>query len=315
MKILPFMKFKLAYLLASFVFILSIFYYLYAYKQGIKQGIDFSGGMKIEILKNEVVTMKALQLTFRKNKIIASIQALQSKQHDSFKIELNTKQEILLQKKSQTLAKKLAQYELSTTSIDYLHYLLIKNIQGATKQNIILLSADKVGPTVGTYLKQTSLKLLVIALILIMVYVAFRFHFRFSVGGIVAILHDMLVTVGIISLFDVSINIPIIAALLTILGYSINDTIVIFDRIRENINLEKNVINIDLLIEKSIYQSFSRTFITSFTTLIALLAIFLLGGEILKDMAFTLIIGIIVGTYSSIYVASPVVALLNKHFK
>ena len=145
-------------------------------------------------------------------------------------------------------------------------------------------------------------------------YIWIRFEWQFSVGSIIALFHDVIITIGIFSILSLEINLSIIAAVLTIVGYSMNDTVVIFDRIRENLNKHTRL-NISETANLSINETLSRTIITSLTTLLALLSIYILGGEILRGFALAMIIGVIIGTYSSIFVASPILKYLNVSFK
>jgi preprotein translocase subunit SecF len=135
---------------------------------------------------------------------------------------------------------------------------------------------------------------------------------KYAMGAIVALLHDVLITIGIFSILDLDFSLPIIAALLTIIGYSLNDTIIVFDRLRENIKGSEKTDSLPLLFNKSINGTLSRTILTSLTTLIVLFALYFLGGEIIHNFAFAMIIGVIIGTYSSIFVASPIVLLAHK---
>jgi preprotein translocase subunit SecF len=135
-----------------------------------------------------------------------------------------------------------------------------------------------------------------------------RFEFKFSVGAILALLHDITITLGVFSIFEIEVSAPIIAAVLTIVGYSLNDTIVVYDRIRENLKLsKKNLADLAGTVNRSVNETLSRTVITSMTTLIVVFVLYLFGGEVLRSFAFALIVGIIIGTYSSIFIASPVV--------
>ena len=145
-------------------------------------------------------------------------------------------------------------------------------------------------------------------------YIWFRFEWQFSLGSIIALFHDVIITLGIFSLLSIEINLSIVAAVLTIVGYSMNDTVVIYDRIRENL-FKFNRLSINEISNLSINETLSRTLITSITTLLALFSIFFLGGEILKGFSFGMILGVLIGTYSSIYVASPVLKYLNVTFK
>lgn len=179
--------------------------------------------------------------------------------------------------------------------------------------NIVILSANFIGPSVGTDFVQQALKLLSIVTALILVYVAFRFDFLYGMGAISALLHDMIIMMVTTLIFKIPIDLTVLAAFLTILGYSINDTIVIFDRIRENHSILPNE-DYAKVINKSIGQSFTRTILTSITTLFVATSIFVWAGSTLKSFGLLLIIGIISGTYSSIFVASPITYLTWKKF-
>ena len=144
------------------------------------------------------------------------------------------------------------------------------------------------------------------AIIGILIYISWRFEFRFAMGAILALMHDAMITIGVFSLLNKEIDLPIVAAILTIIGYSINDTIVVFDRIRENMRRIRRQ-SLDRVINDSINETLSRTLLTSLTTLVVVMALFLVGGPVIHNFAFALIVGIVVGTYSSIYIASPVV--------
>ncbi|MCK4550126.1 MAG: protein translocase subunit SecF [Candidatus Krumholzibacteria bacterium] len=164
---------------------------------------------------------------------------------------------------------------------------------------------ETVGPKIGEELKNRTWAAIVISLFGILVYISWRFEFKFAIGAIVALVHDVLITVGIFSIMGKEISLVIVAALLTIVGYSLNDTIVVYDRIRENFSLRRRE-SYEKMIDISINQSLGRTVITSLTTLIVIFFLFFYGGEVIHDFAFALMVGIIVGTYSSIFVASPV---------
>ena len=167
-------------------------------------------------------------------------------------------------------------------------------------------SKNLVGPKIGGELRDAAIKAIFIALILILVYISWRFEFRFAVGAIAALFHDVLITLGVFSLLNLEITLAIVAAFLTIVGYSLNDTIVVFDRVRENMKVMRRE-SFFTILNQSINQSLSRTVITSVTTLFVVLFLYFFGGEVIKYFAFAMIIGVLVGTYSSIYIASPVV--------
>ena len=173
----------------------------------------------------------------------------------------------------------------------------------------VLLSAENVGPQVGADLRKTALWALATSIAAMLIYIAWRFRsFPFGVGAVVALVHDTLITVGLLSLFGREFNLVVVAAILTLVGYSVNDTVVVYDRIRENQRSPKKE-PLEILINRSINQTLSRTVLTAGATMLVVLALFFLGGEVLNTFALTLIIGILIGTYSSIYVAAPIVVI------
>jgi preprotein translocase subunit SecF len=172
---------------------------------------------------------------------------------------------------------------------------------------------EMVGPKVGEELKRKGLWAVLLAVVGILIYVSVRFEVRYALGAIVALVHDTLITIGAFSLMNIEVTLPIVAAILTVIGYSINDTIVVYDRIRENMRKARKAPEAEVM-NKSINETLSRTIITSGVTLLAVLALLFLGGGVIHDFAFALTVGVIVGTYSSIYVASPVVLAWNKLF-
>jgi preprotein translocase subunit SecF len=165
---------------------------------------------------------------------------------------------------------------------------------------------ELVGPKVGRELQSKASQAILYALIGILIYISIRFEFRFAVGAVVALVHDVLITLGVFSLTGFEITLPVVAALLTIVGYSLNDTIVIYDRIREDKRKMYGRSFVDI-VNTSLNESLSRTLVTSITTLLVVISLFIFGGEVIRDFAFALMIGVIIGTYSSIYVASPLV--------
>ena len=173
-----------------------------------------------------------------------------------------------------------------------------------------ILSIEKVGPKIGSELSNKAVLAIISSLGLILLYISIRFEFNFALGAIAALAHDVFVTLGIFSIMGYEISLPIIAAFLTIVGYSLNDTIVIFDRIRENVKSMKRL-TYTQVVDHSINDSLSRTIITSVTTFIVVLVLWLFGGEVIKLFAFAMMVGVIIGTYSSIFVACPFVLRLH----
>ena len=188
---------------------------------------------------------------------------------------------------------------------------LFRQVEAALQKEIpdldvTLRRLETVGPKIGKELRGKAIWAVLWSLIGILIYISWRYEFRFAVGAVAALFHDTFITLGILTLAGKEVSLPIVAALLTIAGYSINDTIVVFDRIREQRRLLRRQ-KIMEIINISINQTLSRTVITAFTTLFAVLALYILGGEVIHDFAFAMLIGIIIGTYSSIFVASALV--------
>ncbi|MBI3128871.1 MAG: protein translocase subunit SecF [Candidatus Tectomicrobia bacterium] len=251
--------------------------------RGLNYGIDFVGGTIV-------------QVAFKEKKPIGDIRGAVSALNlgDALIQEFGSDREFLIRVK---------EFRSDVEGVD-------KRIAGALeksfgKGSLEIRRTESVGPQVGEDLKRKAMSSLIFACIGILIYVGLRFRFVPAAASIVALLHDVIITMGILSLTGKEFNLPIVAAVLTIIGYSINDTIVIFDRIRENTRLSRRS-ELGEVINSSINQTLSRTILTGGTTLLTLLAFFFLGGEVIADFSFILIVGIIIGTYSSIYVASPI---------
>ena len=181
-------------------------------------------------------------------------------------------------------------------------------------RNEFILSLEKVGPKIGAELSGDALFAIFSALGLILIYISIRFELKYALGAIAALTHDVLITLGIFSILGYEISLAVIAAFLTIVGYSLNDTIVIFDRVRENVKGLKGS-SIRSVVNQSINESLSRTIITSLTTFLVVLILFLVGGEVINTFSFAMIVGVIIGTYSSIFIASPVLIKMDKSDK
>lgn len=169
---------------------------------------------------------------------------------------------------------------------------------------------EVVGPTVSEELKQSGTIAVISAIMAVLIYIWLRFEWQFSVGAVAALVHDVILTIGIFSLLQLEFNLSIIAALLTIVGYSLNDTVVVYDRVRENLRKYKKM-DLQALLNLSINETLSRTVLTSLTTLLALFALYLFGGEVIRGFTFAMIWGVIIGTYSSVFVAAPVLLMLG----
>ena len=188
---------------------------------------------------------------------------------------------------------------------------LESSLRTAIKSEFQVRRVESVGPKIGKELQSDALSAILLSLLLILIYISFRFDRFYAYGSVVALIHDVLITMGIFSLLSIEIDLTIVAAFLTIVGYSLNDTIVVFDRIRENVVKHARE-SLDSIVNISLNSTIGRTVVTSLTTFVVVLSLFLFGGEVIKNFAFALILGIIVGTYSSIYVASPVMMYFGK---
>ena len=277
---------KIGYFLSAIIILTGIFSLFW--RQGPDFGIDFSGGVKIraDLPANNSIQEKNIknqleELGYSTPNILV--------EDNNVTIAVSGKQDVGSgQKIAQMLQEK---FTISAADIEI----------------------NEVGPSVGQDLKWTALLSVLWSIIILLIYISFRFHLRFALGAIAAIIHDVLVTLGIFSLLAKEINLPTVAAFLTIIGYSLNDTIVVFDRIRENQDVLKKSTFIEIL-NRSINQSLSRTVITSLTTLAVVFFIFFLSttGEEINTFALALIVGVLVGTYSSIFIATPIVYLLHE---
>ena len=187
---------------------------------------------------------------------------------------------------------------------------IIQVLRQETSDEILLRRVEYVGPQVGSELRDDGGLAMLLALGLMMLYIAFRFQSRFAGAAVLALIHDVIIVLGIFSLFELDFDLTVLAALLAVIGYSLNDTIVVSDRIRENLRSQRRS-EIEEVINLSLNQMLSRTIITSLTTLLVLISLYLFGGELIKNFAFALIFGVIVGTYSSIYIASNALVMMG----
>ncbi len=271
---------------------------------GPKLSIDFEGGTMVAVHFTEEMDVNDIRSS------LSSVN-VEGRSYDY------SKQEIKHFGTPSSISVRLASQEeehgnIAQAVIDHLYTAFPENVPEDTQD--FILSIDKVGPKVGAELSGKVIMAIISALGLILIYISIRFEFKFALGAIAALTHDVLITLGIFSILGLEISLPIIAAFLTIVGYSLNDTIVIFDRIRENIKTRRRDDYLTI-INSSINESLSRTIITSITTFFVVLILWLFGGEVIHNFAFAMMIGVIIGTYSSIYIASPIVALLHTKQK
>jgi preprotein translocase subunit SecF len=187
---------------------------------------------------------------------------------------------------------------------------VVELIRGELGEGVEYRRVEVVGPKVSSELVEAGTLAVVMAVILMLVYIWFRFEWQFSVGAVLALLHDVILTIGIFSVFQLEFNLSIIAAILTIVGYSMNDTVVVYDRVRENLRKYKKL-DLGELLDRSINETLSRTAMTSITTLLALLALYIFGGEVIRGFTFAMMWGVFIGTYSSIFIAAPLLMILG----
>ena len=187
---------------------------------------------------------------------------------------------------------------------------VVELIRGELGEGVEYRRVEVVGPKVSSELVEAGTLAVVMAVILMLVYIWFRFEWQFSVGAVLALLHDVILTIGIFSIFQLEFNLSIIAAILTIVGYSMNDTVVVYDRVRENLRKYKKL-DLGELLDRSINETLSRTAMTSITTLLALLALYIFGGEVIRGFTFAMMWGVFIGTYSSIFIAAPLLMILG----
>jgi preprotein translocase subunit SecF len=173
------------------------------------------------------------------------------------------------------------------------------------EEHVVVRSIESVGPKIGGELRRAAIYAILLSMLFILIYISWRFEFRFAVGAIIPLFHDVLITLGVFAILNLEISLAVVAAFLTIVGYSLNDTIVVFDRIRENLKVYRRE-KYETVINRSINETLSRTVITSLTTLFVVVILYFFGGDVIHNFAFALMIGVIVGTYSSIFVASPI---------
>ena len=268
---------------------------------GINLGIDFKGGTMIGLSFSEDVTIQEVRLSLENITIDGNEFDLSGEEVKYF----GSNSDVMIKIKSfENEPKNFGQGVINNI------YEKMNN-KAPEDKNKFVLSLGAVSPKVGTELSGKALWSIISALVLILFYISIRFEFRFAIGAILALVHDSLITLGIFSLTGYEITLSTIAAFLTIVGYSLNDTIVILDRIRENMK-SSGTLMFENTINKSINQSLSRTLITSVTTLLVIIVLLIYGGEIIRPFAFTMMVGVIIGTYSSIYIASGFLASIYK---
>ena len=277
-KRLPFLGFSALLVIISFVLL---------FTKGLNLGIDFSGGTLVQVQYTQNAPIDKIRDVLSTNEKFdkAVVTKFGSDSEIIIKIPTSTT----------TLGKDIGDdvREILKTTGEY-----------------EIRRVDMVGPKVGNALQEKGIMALSLALVIILIYVSYRFEWRFAVASILALIHDISIALGAIVLFNVDVNLDILAAILTILGYSLNDTIIVFDRIREGVNTSKEN-HLDSVVNESVSMTLSRTTLTSLTTFFVVLTLYLFGGEIINGFSFTLLVGVVVGTYSSIFIAASFLVQLN----
>ena len=275
---------KFNYLSLSLIFV-SILFLLF---KGLNYGVDFKGGTLIELRTNDnTISISDLRKSFT-NMNLGDVSVKNFGNDNDFIVKFEKKE------------------NLEENFIENLKNELKKDLGNSFNFRRV----ESVGPKVSSELLKSGILAIFLSLGAMLIYIWIRFEWQFSLGAIAAIFHDVIITLGFFSILNLEINLSIVAAVLTIVGYSMNDTVVIFDRVRENLKKFSDIKIFDLT-NISINETLSRTIITSATTLLALLSIFIFGGEILKGFSFAMILGVIIGTYSSIYIANPILVMLK----
>ena len=281
-------KFKKANIASIILFVLSIFFISF---KGLNYGIDFKGGTLIELRTDTSITVSSIRETLNSMNL-GDINVKKFGKSGDFLIKVEQK----------------------NTNNSNLISKIKKNLSNNLNTDVDFRRVENVGPKVSSELLESSIIAISLALTAMLFYIWVRFEWQFSVGSIIALFHDVVITLGVFSILSLEINLSIIAAVLTIVGYSMNDTVVIYDRIRENL-FKYTKISISDVYNISINETLTRTIITSVTTLLALVSIYILGGEILRGFSFAMILGVIIGTYSSVFVASPILKFFRVSHK
>ena len=277
--------FKIFNIISIVLIILSVFFLLF---KGLNYGVDFKGGTLIELrVKDQTIDISSIRQSFKKMNLG----------------DVNVKK---FGNKTDFLIKFEKKDEKNINFISDIKNKLVLDIGNSFSFRRV----ESVGPKVSSELLKSGVIAILMSLSAMMIYIWLRFEWQFSLGAIFALIHDVIITLGFFSILNLEINLSIVAAVLTIVGYSMNDTVVIFDRVRENLKKYSSK-KINEITNLSINETLSRTIITSLTTLLALVSIFIFGGEILKGFSFAMILGVIFGTYSSIYIANPTLEYLN----
>ena len=275
---------KIASALSIALVVLSIFSLSF---KGLNAGLDFTGGTLIEIKLSQSINLEEIR------------EVLGSKLEDDFQVSyFGSEQDVLI--------------KIPGGSENNLSDEIVAALKSSFQFD--LRRKDFIGPQIGEELRDQGGLGILAAMLVMMIYIMFRFQFKFAIGALLALIHDVLIVLGFFSIFYIGFNLTVLAAILAVIGYSLNDTIVVSDRIRENYRKKRKSDNVDV-INRSLNQMLGRTLITSLTTLLVLFALLILGGDFIQNFAIALICGVIVGTYSSIYVLCNNLILMNLNFE
>ena len=303
-------KRRLAFVISVVVIVISIGA---IFARGLNLGIDFTGGTLVEIGYEQAVDVESVRGALAQNGF-----------NDALVQHFGTSKDVLIRLPAKISSKTTKAAEISSNVMQALRAESAEvpveqpgkttqqcNVDGVVKDcSIQMRRVEFVGPQVGDELKNQGGLALLYALIGILIYVTFRFEWRFAVGSVVALIHDVLITVGVFALFQFEFSLAVLAAVLAVIGYSLNDTIVVYDRIRENFRKMRKSDAVSIM-NSSINQTLPRTILTSLTTLLVLISLFIFGGDIIHNFSIALILGVVIGTYSSIYIASTTLLILG----
>ena len=303
-------KRRLALILSGIFILISIVSFV---TRGLSLGIDFTGGTLVEVGYSQAVVIEDVRSALESSGI-----------EDAVVQHFGTSKDVMVRLPVSTSSDKPNSAEISNTVMEALripyHEVLVDSADPTNQQcttsgslencHVQMRRVEFVGPQIGGELANQGGLAMLYALLGILIYVTFRFEWRFAVGSVVALVHDVLLTIGVFSVFQFEFSLPVLAAVLAVIGYSLNDTIVVYDRIRENFRKMRKS-DVVSIMNDSINQTLPRTILTSLTTLLVVLTLLLFGGEVIRGFSLALFIGVIVGTYSSIFIASPAVLVFG----
>jgi len=289
-------KSRIAIWTSIFAVVVSVILYII---NGLNYGIDFRGGTMLMIKASDNTSIIEIRKTLNQLNV-----------GDTTVTEVSDPAAVIVGSEAQPLFLIKIEQQEGNEEVQNQMIIRVKEILDETLTSVSFLQTESVGSKVSGELVQKAILAVCLAVFAVLFYIWIRFEWQFSLGAVLALLHDVIVTIGIFSIIGLEFNLSIIAALLTIVGYSLNDTVIVFDRIRENLKQFESKPLLDLL-NKSINDTLSRTIMTSVTTLLALLALYIFGGEVIRGFTFAMIWGVLIGTYSSIFIASAILLRLG----